>query len=331
MSLEGGRRRAIGIDLQHRARTAVLANEYLADPGAVPQALAGLAVLRNARADFQAAPLGQPVQRRPGRIEPAVEAVEPVQQASREFVLDPAAGDLPEPGPVLAVANPDVVDEGVMHVAGKDQVVTRRARVAEDVHHHRGRAAMGHPVFRIDQQRLADPAEELLHALDQLDPEHRRRRHDDRRLFAEQILLEFTQRLPVHQPGGPAQVALAAPAAGARVEDDQGRAARQPVVPVLEVEQGIEQAVLLGAGQAAVCRGALHQGRDRRQPFAAMLRVVAPALAEQVGEQGVADDPPGERMAVGGQLPARGKVPVVGDVVAEIIVWEWDMDTASNA
>lgn len=53
MSLEGGRRRAIGIDLQHRARTAVLANEYLADPGAVPQALAGLAVLRNARADFR--------------------------------------------------------------------------------------------------------------------------------------------------------------------------------------------------------------------------------------------------------------------------------------
>ena len=131
---------------------------------------------------FQAAPLGQPVQWRPGRIEPAVEAVEPVQQASREFVLDPAAGDLPEPGPALAVANPDVVDEGVMHVAGKDQVVTRRARVAEDVHHHRGRAAMGHPVFRIDQQRLADPAEELLYALDQLDPEHRRRRHDDRRL-----------------------------------------------------------------------------------------------------------------------------------------------------
>lgn len=32
MSLEGGLRRAIGIDLQHRARTAVLANEYLADP-----------------------------------------------------------------------------------------------------------------------------------------------------------------------------------------------------------------------------------------------------------------------------------------------------------
>ncbi|SST13539.1 Uncharacterised protein [Acinetobacter baumannii] len=75
-------------------------------------------------------------------------------------------------------------------------------------------------------------------------------------------------------------------------------------MPVLEVEQGIEQAVLLGAGQPAVCRGTLHQGRDRRQPFAAMLRVVAPALAEQVGEQGVADDPPGERMAVGGQLPA---------------------------
>lgn len=150
MSFEGGHWRAIGVDLRRRARMAVLANEYLVDSGAVPQTLVGLAVLRNVWTGFQAALLDQPVQRWLGRTESAAEAVEPVQQAPREFVLDPAAGDLPEPRPMLMMVNPDIVDKGAMHVAEKGQIIIRRAQVAEGVHRHRSRAAMGHPVFRID-------------------------------------------------------------------------------------------------------------------------------------------------------------------------------------
>ncbi|MNE32510.1 hypothetical protein D3C80_1261250 [compost metagenome] len=48
---------------------------------------------------------------------------------------------------------------------------------------------------------------------------------------------------------------------------------------------------------------------------AAAIGVIAPALAQQVGKQGIANDAPGKGMAVGGFFPLRRQVPVVGDVV----------------
>ena len=51
------------------------------------------------------------------------------------------------------------------------------------------------------------------------------------------------------------------------------------------------------------------------QHSAERIRVVAPALAQHVSDQRVADDAPGERMAVGRFLPLRGKIPVIGNIV----------------
>ncbi len=204
------------------------------------------------------------------------------------------------------------VDEGVMHVAGQHHIVSRRSRVAKDVHHHVGGAAMGHPVLRIDQQRLAGPAEHALHRLDQLDAEHRCRRDDQYRWFVENVLLEFAQRLPVHQAGRSTEVALAAPAPG--VEHHQRRIGRQLVAPAVKPEQRIDQQILRRAIQPAIARRR-QQLTHRQQQLGETRRIVAPGLTQQIGEQRVADYAPRQRMAVGGLFPARGEVPVIGDVV----------------
>jgi len=47
--------------------------------------------------------------------------------------------------------------------------------MAEDVEDHLRCAAVGHPVLGIHQQRVAQPAEHLLHGLDQLDAKDRSR------------------------------------------------------------------------------------------------------------------------------------------------------------
>ncbi|MNY39670.1 hypothetical protein D3C86_1743690 [compost metagenome] len=90
--------------------------------------------------------------------------------------------------------------------------------MAEDVEHDVGRTAVGHPVFRVDQQRLAGPGEQALDDLDQFDAEHRRRRDDDHCRFVEQGVLQLAEGFPVHQARGTAEGAFAAPAAGAGVE-----------------------------------------------------------------------------------------------------------------
>ncbi|MNH18202.1 hypothetical protein D3C79_779000 [compost metagenome] len=71
------------------------------------------------------------------------------------------------------------VDERIVHIAGENHVMPWRTRVSEDVQDYLCRTTMGHPVFRIDQQGVAQPAEHPLHGLNQLDAEDRRRRHDD--------------------------------------------------------------------------------------------------------------------------------------------------------
>src|SRR3982751_631066 len=126
-------------------------------------------MLWNMRHHLHAAAASEAVERGARRVEPAIKAVEPFQQARWKFVLDAAAGDLPDPGASVAVADQHFVDERVMHIARKDHVVTRRARVAEDVEDDLGGAAMGHPVFGVYQQWVATPTEHLLHGLDQLD------------------------------------------------------------------------------------------------------------------------------------------------------------------
>lgn len=187
----------------------------------------------------------------------------------------------------------------------------RRARVAEDVEDHLCRAAVGHPVFGIHQQRIAQRTENPLHGFDQLDPEDRRRRDDHRRRMVDQRLLQFAQRFPVEQAGRFAQVAFAAPAAGAGVQHQQRRVAGQLILPTLEAQQLADQFILGGAllGKALALL-------DQRR---AGIRVVAPALAQQVAEQRVADDAPRERVAIGGLFPLRREVPVIGDVVGVII------------
>ena len=173
---------------------------------------------------------------------------------------------------------------------------------------------MGHPVFRIDHQRVAGIGEQFLDALDQLHAEHRRRRDDDAAGVIEQRLLKVAQRFPVHQPRGFRQAPFAAPAARAGVQHQQRRCGRQHVVPLLEMQQLVDQRVLRTGLQVMVLT-LLQQVGKGLQRLIECIRVVAPALAQQIGEQGVADDALGERMAVGGLLPARGEVPVIGDIV----------------
>ncbi len=206
------------------------------------------------------------------------------------------------------------VDEGVMHVAGQHHVVTGRSRVTEDVHHHMGGATVRHPVLGIDQQRLPGPAEDALDHFDQLDAEHRRRRNDQHRRLVEDVLLQFAERFPVHQARRATEVALAAPAPGARIEHHQRRIGGQLIAPARVLAQRFDQPVLGFAVQPAV-GSRRHQLLRLRQQFAETLGLVAPGLAQQVGNQRVADDPPRQRMTVGGLLPAGREIPVVGDVV----------------
>ncbi len=80
------------------------------------------------------------------------------------------------------------------------------------------------------------------------------------------------------------------------------------------MQQGVDEAVLLDAIEPAV----IHTGQQALHLFqqrVESLRLVAPGLAQQVGDQRVADDAPRERVLVGGLLPAGRQVPVVGDVM----------------
>src|SRR5690606_36307772 len=89
-------RRAISVQLMNLQRPAAGVEHQQADARTVPQPLAGVSAVGQARHHLQLPTLGQPVEWRPRRVEPAVEAIEPVQQAPLEFVLHSAAGDLPE-------------------------------------------------------------------------------------------------------------------------------------------------------------------------------------------------------------------------------------------
>ncbi|MNL03430.1 hypothetical protein D3C87_1239680 [compost metagenome] len=184
----------------------------------------------------------------------------------------------------------------------------------ENIQDHLRRTAMGHPVFRVHQQRKTAPAEYPLHGFNQLDAEDRRRRNDDRTRVVQQFLLQFAQGFPVEQAGRLLEVHFAAPASGAGVDHHHGRGGRQHVMPVLKLQQVIDQIILNGAVEVTlVC--AVAQRAGLIQHSGESIRIVAPALAQHVRQQRVADDAPGERMAVGRFLPLRGKVPVIGDVV----------------
>ncbi len=87
-------------------------------------------------------------------------------------------------------------------------------------------------------------------------------------------------------------------------------------MPLLKLQQLINQLVLGLAVQPVVVRyGVGAQGMSLLDQTVERIRVIAPALAQQVGKQGVADDAFGEWMAVRGLLPVRRQVPVIGDVV----------------
>ena len=202
-----------------------------------------------------------------------------------------------------------------MHIAGENHVVTRRARVAEDVQHHLRRAPVGHPVFRVDHQRMAGPAEDLLDGLNQLDAEHRRGGDDDRRRMIQQLLLKLAQRFPIQQPRRPLEVALAAPAPRTGVEHHQRWAARQDELPLVKAQQGVDQRILRLTVHVVGSIAALGHRADHLQRLSKHIRVVTPALAQQVGDQRIADDAFGKRVAVSGFFPLRGEVPVIGDVV----------------
>lgn len=320
----------VGVVLVNGLGLALLVEKYLADPRRVPQAFTGFGVFRDMRHHLHGAAAGEPVEWGARRVEPAVEAVEPFQQARWEFVLDAAAGDLPELGAGVAMADQHFVDERVMHVAREDDVVTRCAGVAEDIQDHLGGAAMRHPVFGVDQQRVAAPTEHFLHGLDQLDAKDRRGGDDDCRRVVQQRLLQFAQGFPVQQAGRLLEVEFAAPAAGAGVEHHQRGGGRQHVMPLLEGQQRVDQLILRTRVQVVVlCLGDKRLGLvDQRAKY---LRLVAPALAQQVSQQRVTDDAFGERMAVGGFFPLRAEVPVVGDVVIIAVDMDVCMDNAWRA
>ncbi len=169
------RRLAVGVVLVDLRGLALFIEEHLANACAVPQPLTGFGVFRGVGDDAHAAALGEPIQGRARRVEPAVQAVEPFQQRRGKFILDAAAGDLPDAWATLAVRDQYFVNEGIMHVPGQHHVITGRTRVAENIQDHLGSTAMGHPVFRVHQQRITAPTEHPLHSLDQLHTEDRRR------------------------------------------------------------------------------------------------------------------------------------------------------------
>lgn len=216
----------------------------------------------------------------------------------------------------LAVAYQHFVDEGIMHIARQHHVVPRCAGVSEDIQDHLCGAAMGHPVLGIDQQWIPQPAERPLHRLDQLDAKDGGRRDDDGRRVVEQGLLQLAQGFPVEQAGWFLEVAFTAPAAGAGVEHQQWRVARQHELPALEAQHIVNQGILQRSIQGSVGQCALAQCLALGDQFAAGVGVVAPALAQQVGQQRIADDAFGEGMTVGGLLPLRRQVPVVSDVMS---------------
>ncbi len=87
-------------------------------------------------------------------------------------------------------------------------------------------------------------------------------------------------------------------------------------MPLLKLQQLINQLILSLAVQPVVVRHGL--GAQCMSLFdqpVERIRVIAPALAKQIGEQGVTDDAFGEGMAVRRLLPVRRQVPVIGDVV----------------
>ena len=201
-----------------------------------------------------------------------------------------------------------------MHIPRQDNVIARRARVSENIQDHLRRATMGHPVFRIHQQRKTAPAEHFLHRLDQLHTKDRRRRDDDRRGVIQQFLLQLAERFPIEQPRRLLQRHLAAPAPGARIDHHQRRAGGQHVMPLLKLQQVIDQVVLHRAVQVTVLPGRAEL-RSFLQQILERVRVIAPTLTQHVGDQRIADDPLGKRMPVGRFLPLRGKVPVIGNIV----------------
>lgn len=111
------------------------------------------------------------------------------------------------------------------------------------------------------------------------------------------------------------QLALAAPATCAGIEYQQRRLGGQHEVPLLKAQQLFDQAILRSAVEIAAVIGAVAQGLAALQQLAKHVRVVAPALAEHVADQRVADDAPREGVPVGGFFPLGREVPVVRDVV----------------
>ena len=107
---------------------------------------------------------------------------------------------------------------------------------------------------------------------------------------------------------------FAAPASGPGVDNHQRRAGGQHEMPVLKAQQFIDQIVLHRAVEVMVI-AAGNQTSSLHQHILERVRVIAPALAQHVGDQRIADDAFGERMAVGRFLPLRRKIPVIGDVV----------------
>ena len=87
-------------------------------------------------------------------------------------------------------------------------------------------------------------------------------------------------------------------------------------MPLLKLEQLIDQFIQRLALQITVV------ARRLRCQFSALLeqvskgiRIIAPALAQQISQQGIADDAFRERVTVGGFFPFCREIPVVGDVV----------------
>ena len=62
---------------------------------------------------------------------------------------------------------------------------------------------MRHPVFRIDQKRLAEKAENALDGFNHLHTEYGCRRHQQYGRLAQQRLLQIRQRFPVYEAGRP--------------------------------------------------------------------------------------------------------------------------------
>ena len=86
-------------------------------------------------------------------------------------------------------------------------------------------------------------------------------------------------------------------------------------MPVLEVKQLVDQFILDGLVQLVLSVTGIEQLLTLFDQVPEITRLVTPALAQEIAQQGIADDAPGKGVFISGGFPEGREIPVVGNVM----------------